>query len=436
MTAVNGSHYPRLPLDKKIEEETLPDYKAERYYPVHIGDIFNARYKVVAKLGFGTASTVWLCRDLETNQYQTLKVGIAQKDSSEANNEVLVSRHISTVEGPHPGRQWVRPCLDDFVMESTQGEHQCLVFRPMGMTLTEFRNMTPAKAFDKELLQQTLQMVAVALDFLHQAEVVHTDLSPNNILLGIDGNVEPSFLSDIEKAEIEFPSPRKEFPDRSIYVSQGVSISHGGPAITDFGAARIGATHRGDVMPAVYRAPEVIFNMQWDFKIDTWAFGCMIFDLFEGGRLFRAVKDNVINDELHVAEMVSLMGPPPKEFLKRSPDCNRYWDSEGELKHNISRDVWTNAGKGNWIAETPIPQQSLESRERRLEGTDKELLLDLLRKILCWLPEERASAYDIFEHGFILQYLKQDDQTGEVAGNGNGSSGSQAMSDTKTFPHS
>lgn len=48
-----------------IEEETLPDYDAEHFYPIHIGDNLNARYSVLGKLGYGITSTVWLCRDLK-----------------------------------------------------------------------------------------------------------------------------------------------------------------------------------------------------------------------------------------------------------------------------------------------------------------------------------------------------------------------------------
>lgn len=101
-------------------------------------------------------------------------------------------------------------------------------------------------------------------------------------------------------------------------------------------------------MPGVYRAPEVILGMEWDSKIDIWSVGVMvcrdmcplepyitdryqIWDLFEGGRLFRATKDGHLNDELHLAEMVSLMGPPPKELLQRSNKCRQYWDAQGEL---------------------------------------------------------------------------------------------------------
>jgi len=53
-----------LSADRKVEEETLPDYIASRYYPVRIGEILRDRYQVVGKLGFGATSTVWLARDL------------------------------------------------------------------------------------------------------------------------------------------------------------------------------------------------------------------------------------------------------------------------------------------------------------------------------------------------------------------------------------
>ncbi len=53
-----------ISLDDKFEEENLPRYHAERFYPVRIGDVYNDCYQILAKLGFGTTSTIWLCRDL------------------------------------------------------------------------------------------------------------------------------------------------------------------------------------------------------------------------------------------------------------------------------------------------------------------------------------------------------------------------------------
>ena len=54
----------RLPVERPIDEETLPHYDPEHFYPVHIGDVFDGRYRVTGKLGFGAYSTSWLCQDL------------------------------------------------------------------------------------------------------------------------------------------------------------------------------------------------------------------------------------------------------------------------------------------------------------------------------------------------------------------------------------
>lgn len=49
---------------KKLEEENWDWYTPDLFYPVRIGEVFNSRYQVLGKLGYGTRSTAWLCRDL------------------------------------------------------------------------------------------------------------------------------------------------------------------------------------------------------------------------------------------------------------------------------------------------------------------------------------------------------------------------------------
>jgi hypothetical protein len=91
------------------------------------------------------------------------------------------------------------------------------------------------------------------------------------------------------------------------------------------------------------------------------------------------VKDGHLDDEQHLAEMVSLLGPPPKRFLKMSDKCSQYWVQEG-----------------NWIGTVPMPNQTLETCE--------ELLLQLIRKVLRWVPEERPSAEGLFDDEFLNQF--------------------------------
>jgi hypothetical protein len=65
-----------------------------------------------------------------------------------------------------------------------------------------------------------------------------------------------------------------------------------------------------------------------------------MWDLFEGTSLFRAVKDGRLNDEQHLAEMVSLLGSPPKAFLQRSEKCSEYWDADGWYLHKALPDTY------------------------------------------------------------------------------------------------
>jgi serine/threonine-protein kinase SRPK3 len=61
----SNPNFVRIPISQKIEEETMPDYIASRYYPVKIGEIFKDQYQIIRKLGFGASSTVWLARDMK-----------------------------------------------------------------------------------------------------------------------------------------------------------------------------------------------------------------------------------------------------------------------------------------------------------------------------------------------------------------------------------
>jgi serine/threonine-protein kinase SRPK3 len=57
-----SSGFPELPSSEILEEEDSPNFKA--LYPVRLGELFNARYQVLRKLGWGGSATVWLSRDI------------------------------------------------------------------------------------------------------------------------------------------------------------------------------------------------------------------------------------------------------------------------------------------------------------------------------------------------------------------------------------
>ncbi|KAB8215212.1 kinase-like protein [Aspergillus novoparasiticus] len=367
-----------------FEEETLPDYLEERYYPVHIGEIFKSQYQVVTKLGFGSSSTVWLCRDLYNRRYLVLKVHVRTKRQPP---EVVISDHLKGMHSTHAGERYVRLILDAFEISGPYGVHPCLLYEPAGIDIRDFMHCLEGDALPENLLRPTLRFVLIALDYLHRANIIHTDVQPNNILLGIDDD---SILTEMEEDEISNPCPRKQLPDRTIYATRAMPLTSGEPILADLGEARLAeGKQTGLIMPNVYRAPEVLLGMDWDNKIDIWGLGQMAWTLFEQGHLFRNLSLETETEKAHrLAEMISLLGPPPVEFLRRSKESLKFWDQNG-----------------NWKSSVKIPEQSLEGRESRLKTDSQVLFLRFLRKTLQWLPEERPTAKELL----LDEWLRGDD---------------------------
>lgn len=47
-----------------------------------------------------------------------------------------------------------------------------------------------------------------------------------------------------------------------------------------------------------------------------------LFEIYDPG-------DEFLNNAHHLAAMVALLGPPPREFLDRSQESLKYWDENG-----------------------------------------------------------------------------------------------------------
>ncbi|KAM5441437.1 hypothetical protein MferCBS31731_003508 [Microsporum ferrugineum] len=373
---------------EKIEEETLPTYIPDKYYPVRLGQIFQNRYQVVGKVGYGVFSTVWLARDFQNSRHVILKTCIA---SVERSNEIKIYEHISASEFKvdHAGKDFYRKLYDSFKVEGPHGSHACLVQQPLGLSLDQVLDIRPTRTFTLELLKPPLRQILAGLDFLHRIDVIHTDLQAKNLLLGID---DPSIFFIFEEAEVEHqPCPRKVLDDRIIYVSRRVPFSGRLPIITDFGEARLRhEAHRGeDIMPDLYRAPEVILRMEWDIWVDIWSVAMVVWDLVKGPTLFNARnEENLVDDRLHLAEMIAIMGPPPREFLERSQVSLLYWDENGQ-----------------WRGLAQIPEISLETLAEGIEGEDIQGFIAFLRRILRWLPEERPTAGELMFDPWLMKGL-------------------------------
>ncbi|KAI1354392.1 serine threonine protein kinase, CMGC group [Xylaria sp. FL0043] len=390
----SNSNFPRIPSDERIEEETLPDYRPSRYYPVHVGEVLRDRYQVVGKLGFGATSTVWLARDLSGRRHVALKLFVnSESMGRQLDNELNTYKRMKERgSGNHPGRAVVRELLDSFDIEGPDGQHRCLVHPPLFESVLTFLRRNPVERLPAPILAVVLHRLFLALDFLHrECAIIHTDIKADNIMFGI---ADDSVFSDFEQQEQRDPSPRKVLDDRTIYISRELDMPKrlGAPVLCDFGSAVFGdEEHQEDVQPNVYRAPEVILRAPWSYKIDIWNAGCMVWDLFEGGHLFTGQDPELhtYRSRAHLSEMVALLGQPPQQLLNRGRLTSKFFSDKGEFCGGIS---------------LPAPI-SLEEIETNLKGHDKESFLRMMRMMLQWEPNLRSSARELAESEWLQEQM-------------------------------
>ena len=114
------------------------------------------------------------------------------------------------------------------------------------------------------------RQIADAIAAAHERGVVHRDLKPANIKLRSDGVVK---VLDFGLAKLADPSSAAE------------TDSHAAPWTTIAGpAATVGA--RVLLGTPAYMSPEQVKGKPADLRSDTWAFGCVLFEMITGQRAF------------------------------------------------------------------------------------------------------------------------------------------------------
>nr|XP_055194144.1 SRSF protein kinase 3 isoform X1 [Nyctereutes procyonoides] len=167
------------------EQEDPKDYCKGGYYPVRIGDLFNGRYHVVRKLGWGHFSTVWLCWDIQRKRFVALKVVKSAGHYTEtAVDEIKLLKCVRDSDPSDPKRETIVQLIDDFRISGVNGVHVCMVLEVLGHQLLRWIIKSNYQGLPVPCVKSIVRQVLHGLDYLHtKCKIIHTDIKPENILL-------------------------------------------------------------------------------------------------------------------------------------------------------------------------------------------------------------------------------------------------------------
>ncbi|KAK4444911.1 kinase-like domain-containing protein [Podospora aff. communis PSN243] len=251
--------------DRALEEARFQSYQddPDNWLSIKIGQSFVwGRYMVLLKLGFGTVSTVWLCRDTVKHKYVTMKV--FKSGSRQELREDHVLHHIEGVllKSEYEARWGVRYRHDRFWVLGSTGIprcHTCLIHTPLSYLFDQLLNMRPGEIgrLHAPDVQRCLRVMLDTLDFLHsEAKVIHADIHTGNFMLGTNNyTIFSEFVKEAWAGPLERRVANGRVTHRSAFVSK--LPTDGWPVLADFGMARIGLgpIHGVDVMANIYRPP-------------------------------------------------------------------------------------------------------------------------------------------------------------------------------------
>lgn len=135
-----SSGYVSLPVSNKIEEETLEWYSPKVFYPVYLGQIFERRYQVISKAGYGSSSTVWLARDLEFVAH------LHRSNSASNANAAMLTETIST---------WLSKSALVITPAFRGKVHPFSVFERLRTLLLGSKNPSPSSQFVAKMVSST-----------------------------------------------------------------------------------------------------------------------------------------------------------------------------------------------------------------------------------------------------------------------------------------
>ena len=252
-------------------------------YRIVIGDHIAYRYQVLEVLGKGSFGHVVKVIDHKTKENLALKI-IRNKARFHEQAQIEIKVLQSVLHNDSENKYHVVHMKNSLKFRN----HSCIVFELLGHSLYQTLKSHNFKGVQLRYIRRYAFQMFQSLYLLSKLKLIHCDLKPENIL-----------LDPINKSSIK---------------------------IIDFGSScSISSRVFNYIQSRFYRAPEVIFGIEYTSAIDIWSVGCILVELFTGLPLFPGENEvDLFNC------MIEVLGVPDEDFLAKSQKKSMFFNSKNE----------------------------------------------------------------------------------------------------------
>mmetsp|Transcript_4081 Transcript_4081/g.7171 ORF Transcript_4081/g.7171 Transcript_4081/m.7171 type:complete len:412 (-) Transcript_4081:186-1421(-) len=315
------------------------------------------RYQLVRVVGSGTYGVVVAAWDTLTMRYVAIKkiLRAFQEDGSTKSTlrELRLMHYLrhenilTLLDIDEPDTDQSSDCTHDGD-SAARDDGTDAIYVVMELMDTSLRRVIRSdETLSDSHVQFFIYQLVRALKYIHSAHVIHRDVKPGNILVNKNCDLK---LCDFGMARFYDPAEATE----NLFLTEYV-------------------------VSRWYRAPEILLSCDvYDAKVDIWAVGCILAELFLRRALFQGSSTP---DQL--VKILRVLGTP-------SPTELAFVTRPSSLKFIKKLRYMPGVALADLFSDDVNP-----------------LAIDLMEKLLVFDPRERWSAPQILEHPYLAEYHLQ-----------------------------